>query len=203
MSIELNKKIRVNESGHVLIYKPDHPTSYKSKNWGGYVYEHRYIAEIQLGRSLLPDEVVHHLDDNPANNEWENLLVISDLMHRRLHTWLSKSAFRNESAKMNGVNSGNSSPTQHRCLTCEVTLTRHQNKFCGISCHGKYKQRSSRKPSYEQLVADLKSMNYCAVGRKYGVSDNAIRKWERSYVGNRQTILSQAVDTSTEGATTT
>jgi transposase-like protein len=30
-------------------------------------------------------------------------------------------------------------------------------------------------------MTDLESMSFLAVGRKYGVSDNAIRKWVRWY----------------------
>jgi transposase-like protein len=30
-------------------------------------------------------------------------------------------------------------------------------------------------------MADVKSMSMVAVGRKYGVSDNAVRKWIRWY----------------------
>jgi hypothetical protein len=38
-------------------------------------------------------------------------------------------------------------------------------------------KRKVERPSYEQLHADLAEMSFLAVGRKYGVSDNAIRKW--------------------------
>lgn len=37
------------------------------------------------------------------------------------------------------------------------------------------------RPPYEQLLAEVESTSYVAVGRKYGVSDNAVRKWVRSY----------------------
>jgi transposase-like protein len=37
------------------------------------------------------------------------------------------------------------------------------------------------RPSYEQLLDDLQTMSFVAVGRKYGVSDNAVRKWLRYY----------------------
>ena len=37
------------------------------------------------------------------------------------------------------------------------------------------------RPPYEQLVAEVAAMSWSAVGRKYGVSDNAIRKWVRAY----------------------
>ena len=30
-------------------------------------------------------------------------------------------------------------------------------------------------------IQDELNWNYCAMGRKYGVSDNAIRKWEKTY----------------------
>ena len=33
------------------------------------------------------------------------------------------------------------------------------------------------RPPYEQLLAEIETTSYVAVGRKYGVSDNAVRKW--------------------------
>jgi transposase-like protein len=37
------------------------------------------------------------------------------------------------------------------------------------------------RPPYEQLVAEIEASSFLAVGRRYGVSDNAIRKWLRAY----------------------
>lgn len=37
------------------------------------------------------------------------------------------------------------------------------------------------RPSHEQLVLDLETMSFCAVDRKYRVSDNAVRKWLKWY----------------------
>lgn len=36
-------------------------------------------------------------------------------------------------------------------------------------------------PSYDELMTDLQSLSCVAVGREYGVSDNAIRRWIRWY----------------------
>lgn len=47
-----------------------------------------------------------------------------------------------------------------------------------------YKRRKVKRPdTYEDFLAEFEKLNfnYCAMGRKYGVSDNAIRKWEKSY----------------------
>ena len=37
------------------------------------------------------------------------------------------------------------------------------------------------RPPYEQLLAEIAELGYSGVGRKYGVSDNAVRKWVRWY----------------------
>jgi transposase-like protein len=37
------------------------------------------------------------------------------------------------------------------------------------------------RPPFEQLLAEIEATSYLAVGRKYGVSDNAVRKWVRFY----------------------
>jgi hypothetical protein len=44
-----------------------------------------------------------------------------------------------------------------------------------------FKLRRVERPPYERLVREIEETSYLAVGRKYGVSDNAIRKWVRQY----------------------
>jgi ribosomal protein S27AE len=46
--------------------------------------------------------------------------------------------------------------------------------------------RRVERPPYEQLRAEIDATSYCAVGRKYGVSDNAVRKWIRFYARERE-----------------
>ena len=41
--------------------------------------------------------------------------------------------------------------------------------------------RKVERPPYEQLLAELAAASYVGVGRRYGVSDNAVRKWVRAY----------------------
>ena len=50
------------------------------------------------------------------------------------------------------------------------------------------------RPPYEQLLAEIKRLGYLAVGRKYGVSDNAVRKWIRQY--ERERALAKGRDPS-------
>ena len=50
--------------------------------------------------------------------------------------------------------------------------------------------RKVDRPPYEQLMREIEETSYLAVGRKYGVSDNAVRKWVRFY--ERQAALEAA-----------
>ncbi len=53
------------------------------------------------------------------------------------------------------------------------------SKLCN-TCD-KFNKRKSDRPSYEQLIEEINKLGYKGTGRKYGVSDNAIRKWKKLY----------------------
>jgi hypothetical protein len=44
---------------------------------GTYILEHRLVMEQHIGRFLEPTEVVHHIDENPSNNDIANLRLYS------------------------------------------------------------------------------------------------------------------------------
>jgi very-short-patch-repair endonuclease len=51
----------------------------------------------------------------------------------------------------------------------------NSSEMCFV-CYG-LSQRKVERPTKETLIREVNNLGYCAVGRKYGVSDNAIRKW--------------------------
>lgn len=127
------KSIRI-LNGYRLVYDPRHPKAMRNKNWQGYIYEHIKVVEKSLKRRLASTEVVHHLDENRANNKITNLLVIDRGQHLKIHKWINAGAPLLKSSGMNAVNSKKSKTSEPLCLACGITLQAKQRKYCSRKC---------------------------------------------------------------------
>lgn len=180
------KKKRV-LNGYTMVYIPEHPSAYTSDNWRGWVYEHRVVAEQSLGRLLNDDEVVHHLDCNRNNNSPENLIVLANqAMHIRLHHWIDAGANIHESYKPKvSVYYGRPKPS---CKMCGETVSEHFGVYCSNECRALDNRKVKDRPSEKILIMRLQNTSYLQVGKDYGVSDNTVRKWVRSYGYDPKTL---------------
>lgn len=177
-------------NGYRGIYKPEWPSAYTSDNWKGFVYEHRYLMEREMGRLLTENEIVHHLDGNRYNNRLSNLIVLSDsASHMRLHHWIDSGAKMHESYTPTEKDERYfSEHTENTfCKICNTTLQFKQEFYCSDECN-KLDKRKAVRPSKEDLIRMVKDMGYSEVGRLYNVSDNAIRKWMKAYNVNHKTF---------------
>ena len=117
--------------------------------------------------------ILDHVNGVPTDNRIENLRIVCLNCAATLDTHCGRK------------NRLESEP--RFCLHCakkfmpKYPSQRYCSQICGV--HNKRPRapkpetRKVPRPSYDQLKADLETMSFCAVGRKYGVSDNAIRKW--------------------------
>ncbi len=53
-------------------------------------------------------------------------------------------------------------------------------KYCSKNCRG-MKRRKVERPSKEELKELINTTSFLQIGRNYGVSDNSVRKWAKSY----------------------
>ncbi len=66
------------------------------------------------------------------------------------------------------------------CKKCSNQISHNtKSKLC-FRC-GRPESTLKNKPSKPELEILIKNNSFCAIGRMYGVSDNAIRKWARKY----------------------
>jgi len=69
----------VTEHGYVVV--PVGRGHHLALGDGYYAYEHRLAAERKLGRRLLPQEQVHHINGDRTDNREENLAVLPSKAH--------------------------------------------------------------------------------------------------------------------------
>jgi len=165
-----NKEIKVRKDitlGYIYFMDKTHPLANKTY---GKVYYHRHVASISLGRWLLKEEMVHHKDGDKENNHPNNLEIMTEAEHMRHH------------AKERGFGT-----ERVDCPICKTLFTVNKSvlkkgsgKYCSSPCSN-IGQRRVIRPSKEDLKNSIKNLSWLAMGRKYGVSDNAVRKWARRY----------------------
>lgn len=52
---------------------------------GEKIQEHRYVMSRHLGRDLVPEEIVHHINGNTKDNRLSNLQLVDRATHKELH----------------------------------------------------------------------------------------------------------------------
>ena len=62
------------------------------------------------------------------------------------------------------------------CQDCGCQISKNAITYRCSDCSHKTSRKAERPPR-EQLLKMVEENGYCATGRKFGVSDNAIRKW--------------------------
>tara|TARA_Y100000310_G_scaffold345019_1_gene461211 strand:+ start:2968 stop:3978 length:1011 start_codon:yes stop_codon:yes gene_type:complete len=139
--------------------------------WESEIYWNVNIVEKKIRAAW---EQVNPLGLHPGIARFDTGVAHLDWSDRLKSLWFKKPKGRPKNIRVKKI-----------CSICfeefeVVNSQAKKRKNCSSTCQYEA-QRKVAHPSPVQLKADIESMSWVAIGNKYGVSDNAVRKWARKY----------------------
>lgn len=133
------------------------------------------------GESLTLE--LDHIDGDNKNNELSNLRILCPNCHSQTETFGGKNIKKITPVRI------------YYCQECYEEVHKGSRKC--VDCANK-KQRKAERPPKEELLRLILTKPFTQIGKDYGVSDNAVRKWCKRYeLPHTQVELQQYKKTNT------
>ena len=133
-----------------------------------------FCGQGEIWRGKRMSLILDHINGIPNDHRLENLRILCPNCAATLKTHCGRKNLRSRARMCDGCGE-------------EFTAKYRTHRFCSRTCgqrfgrHAGERFRRVDRPPYQELIIEIDELGYAAVGRKYGVSDNAIRKWVRFY----------------------
>ena len=150
---------------------------------GAYDFHHIDPSKKKFGISKW-----NRLNIKDLIKEVDNCMLVCKNCHAEIHAeeneHIKKDAFETHEKWLN-----REPRLDVECLNCKKEFKqKHKlHKFCCSDCATKSFRRVER-PTKDELEILINSMPMTKIGEKYGVSDNAIRKWAKLYKINYKKV---------------
>lgn len=147
--------------------------------------EFHHIDENTKKYSISQDGVCHSLETDLQ--EINKCILLCANCHREVHNGfynndflLSKKIYNEEIA--NQLIEERDNPSVKEILHCKICNAElSPNNISGICIKCLIESSKKKRPDRETLKKEIRNFTFLSLGEKYGVSDNAIRKWCDSY----------------------
>ena len=148
---------------------------------------------------------IHHYDHDKGNNRYENLRVLCVWCHIKHHRLgieydLPVIISGEEMEKEIKIFINKRMKDYFNKITTKIEITKlcpicdknfktyeKEQKYCSYKCSG-LSHRKIERPSKEELIEFIKVIPMTEIGKKFNVSDNAVRKWSKAYEINIKEI---------------
>ena len=141
---------------------------YKTGNYSEYKCAICGLEPFWNGKELVL--TLDHINGHNKDHRLENLRWICPNCDRQLDTYAGRNIVSNKKE------------TKNFCIDCGAEIIKSSTRCpaCAAIENGK-KARKVERPTKEELKSKIRSQSFVQIGRDYGVTDNAIRKWCDEY----------------------